>query len=439
MGSNGFSSERKQKRVDLLKQLLDTNISTQGSSNPLEALLSGLDLGSLEGLMQKNKKSHHDDWDSKKKRHHDDCSDHDWDHKKKRRHDDCGCDKKKHDHDDCGCDKKKHDHHDWDHKKKHDHDDCGCKKKKHDHHDCGCKKKKRCKCCPDVTKDFRDAINAICRLLNAGIGSTATLGLLKDALDVLEDLLLDNEDCIDDEIAEDLLELISEIRTATITTPDLQDTLEELGRQLNKLRRCLGLKVRVCRPGGGGGGGCTDCGADFNDIRNAINDVCFELRRNPNQFDLGDLQDAINALLPFLDADCISDPVRNLVTDTTDVVLGEETLQDLPSDALTDLSDSLIVLRECIGVNNPDAPPCVPQVTPGGGSGGGGGGAPIPSPITTIRQRLLDLVADQVAITTPTGVYLGTLVTVQVDYIAVVNATGTYLIAIDEITAFTTE
>ncbi|PAK45955.1 hypothetical protein [Priestia megaterium] len=424
MGSNGFSSERKQKRVDLLKQLLNTNISTQGSSNPLEALLSGLDLGSLEDLMQKNKKSHHDDWDSKKKRHHDDCSDHDWDHKKK------------HDHDDCGCKKKKHDHNDWDHKKKHDHDDCGCKKKKHDHDDCGCKKKKRCKCCPDVTQEFREAINEICRLLNAGISTPADLAALKAALEVLEDLLLDNEDCIDEEIAEDLLELINIIQAAATVAAIPLGTLDELGRQLNKLRRCLGLRVRVCRPGGGGGGGdCTDCGADFNDIRNAINRVCAELRRNPNQFDLGDLQDDINDLVPFLDAPCISDAVRQLVTDTTDVVLGADTLQELPADALTDLSDSLIVLRECIGVNNPDAPPCVPQVTPGGGEGG----APIPSPITTIRQRLLDLLTEQVVITTPTAVFAGTVVTVQTDYVAIVNATGTALIPFDQIQTFTTE
>jgi hypothetical protein len=245
MGSNGFSSERKQKRVDLLKQLLDTNISTQGSSNPLEALLSGLDLGSLEGLMQKNKKSHHDDWDSKKKRHHDDCSDHDWDHKKKHDHDDCGCKKKKHDHDDCGCKKKKHDH-----------DDCGCKKKKHDHDDCGCKKKKRCKCCPDVTRDFREAINAICQLLNA---ATINLPALKIAVTELEELLLENEDCVDEEIAEDLLELIDIIQAAATVAAIPPGTLDELGRQLNKLRRCLGLRVRVCGPGGGDGQFECDC------------------------------------------------------------------------------------------------------------------------------------------------------------------------------------
>ncbi|QLK09007.1 hypothetical protein BMG_5755 (plasmid) [Priestia megaterium] len=412
MGSNGFSSERKQKCVDLLKQLLDTNTSTQGSSNPLEAVLSGLDLGSLEGLMQKNKKSHHDDWDSKKKRHHDDCSDHDWDHKKKHHHDDCGCEEKKH-----------------------HHDDCGCKEKKHDHDDCGCKKKKRCKCCPDVTQEFRQAINEICRLLNAGITST-NLGALKDALAVLEDLLTENEDCVDKRIAEDLLELIDIIEDADTVSDIPLGTLDELGRQLNKLRRCLGLRVRVCRPGGGGGGDCTDCGADFNDIRNAINRVCAELRRFPNQFNLEDLQDDLEDLLPFLDLECISDSVRNQVTDAATPILDAESLEDLDPDALTDLSESLIALRVCIGVNNPDAPPCVPRVTP---PGGGSGGAPIPSPITTIRQRLLDLLADQVVITTPTGLYAGTLVAVQVDYIAVVAPTGTYLIPIDQIQTFTTE
>ncbi|MBU8757000.1 DUF2642 domain-containing protein [Priestia megaterium] len=427
MGSNGFSSERKQKRVDLLKQLLNTNISTQGSSNPLEALLSSLDLGSLEDLMQKNKKSHHDDWDSKKKRHHDDCNDHDWDHKKKHDHDDCGCKKKKHDHDDCGCKKKKHDHDDWDHKKKRHHDDCGCDGHKHHKnpcdkcfkHDCCCKdkKKKRCDCNREDTQALRQAINAVCLALN-----TNDLGDLEDALGVLEPLL--DNDCLDEEIVEDLIAIIDDIDFPTPSSA----TLFALGRQLNKLRRCLGLKVRRCRPGGDDD--CTDCGPLFNDIRNAINAVCQELRRDQS-FNLADLQAAIrDELLPELTASCISDSVRATVTAAANAVLtGTGT-----STELTNLSNSLIDLRICIGVNNPDAPPCVPADTPGGGAP-----VPSPAPITTIRQRLLDLLADQVVITTPTGLYAGTLVTVQADYIAVVASTGTYLIPIDQIQTFTTE
>jgi hypothetical protein len=61
------------------------------------------------------------------------------------------------------------------------------------------------------------------------------------------------------------------------------------------------------------------------------------------------------------------------------------------------------------------------------------------APVTTVRERLLALLTDQVVITTPTGLYAGILVTVQVDYIAIVNATGTYLIPIDGIQTFTTE
>ncbi|WP_456318547.1 DUF2642 domain-containing protein [Priestia megaterium] len=399
MGSNGFSSERKQKRVDLLKQLLDTNISTQGSSNPLEALLSGLDLGSLEGLMQKNKKSHHDDWDSKKKRHHDDCNDHDWDHKKK-----------------------------------HDHDDCGCKKKKHDHDDCGCKKKKRCKCCPDVTQDFRDAINAICQLLNAGISTPATLAALKEALGVLESLL-ENEDCIDEEIAEDLLVLINIIQAAATVAAIPPGTLDELGRQLNKLRRCLGLRVRVCSPGGGGGDNCGTCDVLTRvRLRIAINAVCVELQAPPASFDLEELQADITVLLPLLTASCISNSVRIAVEQAGEaVLLLSEPLTEQGEEALVALGVALTALRECIGIDTGQT--CEPDFTPGGG----GAPIPIPSPITTIRQRLLDLFGDQVVITTPTGSYPGTLVAVQADYVAVVAPTGTYLIPLDQIQTFTTE
>ncbi|OLO26736.1 hypothetical protein BTA37_27045 [Priestia megaterium] len=417
MGSNGFSSERKQKRVDLLKQLLDTNISTHGSSNPLEALLSGLDLGSLEGLMQKNKKSHHDDWDSKKKRHHDDCSDHDWDHKKK------------HDHDDCGCKKKKHDHDDWDHKKKRHHDDCGCNGHKHHKnpcdkcfkHDCCCKdkKKKRCNCDREDTQALREAINAVCRAINA---TPFVRTLFDTALDALEPLL--NNDCIDEDIVEDLTAIIEAIPTTGPISPEL---LGELGRQLNRLRRCLGLRFSVCSPDGGGGDNCGTCDVLTRvRLRIAINAVCVELQAPT--IDLEELQADITVLLPLLTASCISNSVRIAVAQAGEAVL---LLSELDEEALVELGLALTALRVCIGIDTGQT--CEPDFTPGGG------GAPIPSPISTIRQRLLDLLADQVVITTPTGIYGGTLVAVQADYIAVVAPTGTYLIPLDQIQTFTTE
>ena len=421
MGSNGFSSERKQKRVDLLKQLLDTNISTHGSSNPLEALLSGLDLGSLEGLMQKNKKSHHDDWDSKKKRHHDDCSDHDWDHKKKHDHDDCGCKKKKHDHDDCGCKKKKHDH-----------DDCGCKKKKHDHDDCGCKKKKRCKCCPDVTRDFREAINAICQLLNA---ATINLPALKIAVTELEELLLENEDCVDEEIAEDLLELIDIIQAAATVAAIPPGTLDELGRQLNKLRRCLGLRVRVCGPGGGDGQFECDCNPGQTiQILNDVFDVLVALESGTD----AQVAAALAALVAQLNLPpnvaCVDATLRAAIIS----FIGGLTppLTDAQETALTEL---LIDLVLCLGLGLNIGPgQSVTSLRVALEIFLGRTSTPVTS-ITTVRQRLLDLLADQVVITTPTGLYAGTLVAVQTDYIAVVAPTGTYLIPLDQIQTFTTE
>ncbi|USL45770.1 hypothetical protein [Priestia megaterium] len=436
MGSNGFSSEKKRKRVDLLKLLLDTNISTQGSSNPLDALLSDLDLGSLEGLMQKNKKSHHDDWDSKKKRHHDDCSDHDWDHKKKRHHDDCGCDKKKHDHhdwdhkkkhdhDDCGCSKKKHDHDDCGcSKKKHDHDDCGCKKKKHDHDDCGCKKKKRCKCCPEDTQELRRAINAVCRALNA---QNFSLEDLQDAITEsgLEDLL--DNDCIDDEIADDLLVLIT-----AILEDDLdEDTLVDFGRRLNDLRRCLGLRVSRCSPrdGGGGNGECT-CDEDATTLLASISALLCGIISAPI-LDTDALFTQLDRLRDFLETDaaaCIRDNLRNQLERVVDRLFDFETdPEDIPRGQLERLAVRLRRLRQCLGL-----PAILCPGPPSGGGGGGGGGL-------TIREQLLDLVTDQVVITTPTAVVVGTLVTVQLDYIAVVDATGTTLIPLDEIEAFTTE
>ncbi|MED4256347.1 hypothetical protein P4689_27510 [Priestia megaterium] len=393
MGSNGFSSERKQKRVDLLKQLLDTNISTQGSSNPLEALLSGLDLGSLEGLMQKNKKSHHDDWDSKKKRHHDDCSDHDWDHKKKHDHDDCGCKKKKHDHDDCGC------------------------KKKHDHDDCGCKKKERCKCEPGVKAEICDLIESIFTALSdPSTTPTELRDLLKDLQDLLEDC------CIPKKLSKELQDLIDELVGQNIPA----ELLEDIEEFLKDLLKCLGFRRGQCGSDGGGiACGCpTDTATPLCNLIFAVLDSIPTLDA-PGSTLLADLA-ALRAAL--LAATCITGNVRSIIAHIDNLVRAINSTNPGRANrirsAIANLVRDLFDLIDCLNCERP-----------------GGGGAPVPgpAPITTIRQRLLDLLADQVVITTPTGIYGGTLVAVQTDYIAVVSPTGTYLIPLDQIQTFTTE
>ncbi|MEO2228375.1 hypothetical protein [Priestia megaterium] len=433
MGSNGFSSERKQKRVDLLKQLLDTNISTQGSSNPLEALLSGLDLGSLEGLMQKNKKSHHDDWDSKKKRHHDDCSDHDWDHKKKHDHDDCGCKKKKHDHDDCGCKKKKHDH-----------DDCGCKKKKHDHDDCcDCKDKKRCKC-PDVVAC------AVCNLIGQIFDETNRSELIS----LLTQLSNRLKKC---KIREGLLirlsRLIAELNAGT--GPVSPDLLARIAVFLEDLLECLGFEVGDCGSSGGGGGGEV-CNCPPGRARALINAILAVIAAIPNPLvapipPTSPFRTALGQLVTLLSSPpivaCVSATLRGAVATAITAVLEATTVPVL--------TEALILLRTALN----DLFFCLLT-----GSNPGRGGAagltdfdfnadgvsdfndflfPIPNTpvnlVATTRQRLTDLLADQVVITTPTGLYAGTLVAVEADYIAVVAPTGTYLIPLDQIQTFTTE
>jgi len=294
-----------------------------------------------------------------------------------------------------------------------------------------------------VTRDFRDAINEICRLLNAGISTPADLAALKAALEVLEELLLDNEDCIDEEIAEDLLELINIIQAAATVAAIPPGTLDELGRQLNKLRRCLGLRVRVCRPGGGGGGGQFECDCNLGQTGNLLIDINAVLEA----FAGGDATTIANALAALVAR--LSVPPNEACVDAelaASIIDFIATISSPPTPSQEDiLTDLLISLVLCLGLGldrgsgqaglriairsflqrNNIIIPTVPTVPT--------------TPIVTIRQQLLDLVADQVAITTPTGIYVGTLVTVQVDYIAVVNAVGTYLIPIDEITAFTTE
>lgn len=375
MGSNGFSSERKHKRVDLLKQLLDTNISTQGSSNPLEALISGLDLGSLEGLMQKNKKSHHDDWDSKKKRHHDDCNDHDWDHKKKHDHDDCGCKKKKHDHDDC----------------------------------CDCKDKKCCKCsCVDAA--------AVCNLIGlifAELNNAASAATLRSLLTQLSSRLSDCK--IKKGLLIRLTNLINELPTSG-TVGDI--LIGRITRFLEDLLECLGFEVGDCGSGGGGGGGTCTCPDDFvTTVCGLIVDIRAVLAVTPVD------RPALIPLITNLAAQvslfgsCISQGIRASLLAIIAAILGG-------ASPFGGLSEALDRLAECLGCTS--GPPTVP----------------VPPPTTlvsTIRQRLLDLLADQVVITTPTGIYGGTLVAVQADYIAVVAPTGTYLIALDQIQTFTTE
>jgi len=419
MGSNGFSSERKQKRVDLLKQLLDTNISTQGSSNPLEALLSGLDLGSLEGLMQKNKKSHHDDWDSKKKRHHDDCSDHDWDHKKKHDHDDCGCKKKKHDHDDCGCKKKKHDH-----------DDCGCDGHKHHKnpcdkcfkHDCCCKdkNKKRCKCSNTVKEDICDVITDIFTELEG----TPDRDDLRDLLEDLRDLL-DMCSHIPQKFLDELDDLIDDLAGSGTVS---QSIITEIVRFLNRLLKCLGFEPGDCGSDGGGGGGrcrCTNLQRDS--IADVISDICANISQDVEDINTTDLDQDLTTLVGLVG--CVR---RNLVRQLNNRIAQLDPGDDDFFGQLTALGNVLNRILRCLGLSELNCRPNPP-------GGGGGAPIPIPSPITTIRQRLLDLLADQVVITTPTGLYAGTLVAVQADYIAVVAPTGTYLIPLDQIQTFTTE
>ncbi|UYP07522.1 YuzF family protein [Priestia megaterium] len=391
MGSNGFSSEGKQKRVDLLKQLLDTNISTQGSSNPLEALLSGLDLGSLEDLMQKNKKSHHGDWDSKKKRHHDD----DWDSKKKRHHDDDWDSKKKHDHDDCGCKKKKHDH-----------DDCGCKKKKHDHDDCGCKKKKRkeCECSDVVTASLCDLIAIIFALLDNPPASVRSD--LREFLIELRQLLV-LCDCIPSKLLCELDELIDDLQGTTPSTAVLLIRTEEF---LTELLKCLGLEDSEC--GGGDGGGDCTCGDETGTLCTLITTI----RTTTGEPRLTAIRTLRNFLLTPA-GDCVRQGVRRSI-----IAIATAILRNGGNSGLFNaLGNALDRLELCLGG-------CEVTLTP-----------TVPTLITTVRERLLDLLADQVVITTPTGIYGGTLVAVQADYIAVVAPTGTYLIPLDQIQTFTTE
>ncbi|MFE0565568.1 hypothetical protein ACFW1D_24145 [Priestia megaterium] len=433
MGSNGFSSDKKQNRVNLLKLLLDINLPTQGSSNPLETLLSGLDSGSLEDLLQKNKKSHHDDWDSKKKRHHDDCND--WDHKKKHDHDDCGCKKKKHDHDDwdhkkkhdhddCGCKKKKHDHDDCGcKKKKHDHDDCGCKKKKHDHDDCCCKKKehdhddcccekkkrKRCKCKPGVKETICDLIEQIFEELEETGGADATD--LRELLVALRNLL---EDCsVPDKLLDELDRLIDELTPPPTTLP--MDLLEDIEDFLEDLLKCLGLRRGECEGDGGIACGCMDptrstlCTAIANVLANITNTA-------PNSPLVGALTTLRNLLIA---ATCITGNVNPIIVHITNL------LNAISSGNVNRIrAHVLIVLRDLT-----DLAACLKC----------GVGGTTPTTPLTLREQLLALVGETVSIIVstnafPTLRFTGLLATVEDDYLAIVNTIqGTILVPLDEI------
>lgn len=335
MGSDRFSSDKKKTNVDILKQLLNSldTTPTQNSSSS-ETLLSGLDLGSIEDLLRRNKKSHDMFDHKKKKRHHDD-----FDHKKK--HHDDWHDKKKHDHDDCH-DKKKCCHDDGGDKKMFHKDDCGCHKDPCEKHDWDCEK---CKCpC--------DAAAAVCALVGKIFGVLGGPTLLDpadpaDPVDPVDpaDPADPPENPIDKKLLVILLKKLQKVLEKECKIKDsLLDELEELiwwlistpgyvsppltwkiKKFLKDLLKCLGLKKEHC----------------------------------------------IHDYYPY------------------------------PSPTPT-----------------PPEPP-EPEV-----------------PESTIRERLLSAVFQQVEVTTPTGTYVGTLVTVQTDYIVIVEPTGTRLIAIDTIQTF---
>jgi len=355
MGSDRFSSDNKKKNVNLLKQLLATNLDNKKTSNPLETLFSDLDLGSLEDLLQRNKKSH-DDFDHKKKRHHND-----FDHKKKHHDDDCH-DKKKCCHDDDCHDKKKHHHDDCHDKKKHHHDDCHDKKKCcHDDggdmkmfhkDDCGCHKDpcKKCfkhDCDCEKCKCPCDAAAAVCALIGK------IFWVLKDP------------------------ELVTE-------PPELPAPAPE-PPAVDKL-----VLIRL-----------------------------------------------LKKLIKRLEKDC---KIKSSLLDDADELMwwlmaAEE---EVPSVLIWKIKKFLKDLLKCLGLKKddcighdlffpgfPGVPPEEPEEPEEPGTGTG-----------TITERLLSGLFQQVEITTPTGTYVGTLVTVQDDYIALVEANGTRLIAIDTIQTF---
>ncbi|WP_426644609.1 hypothetical protein P5616_028615 (plasmid) [Priestia aryabhattai] len=352
MGSDRFSSGKKKKNVDILKQLLNNlDTSLTEKSNSSETLLSGLDLGSLEDLMRKNKKSHDMFDHKKKKRHHDD-----FDHKKKHDHDDCH-DKKKHDHDDCH-DKKKHDHDDCHDKKKCCHDDGGDKKMFHKD-DCGCHKDpckkhdwdcEKCKCpC--------DAKAAVCALVGK------IFGLLGGPVAWEADLALDP---VAEEAAVDPAADATGLPNKYIVIVALK-----------KLQKILEKDCKIKES-----------------LLEELEDLIEILKHTPGYY-----------IYPI-----VKWKIKKFLKD----------------------------LLKCLGLKKED---CIYDFYPYPG-----GGTPPTTPETpeapelgTIGEQLSGALLQEITVTTPTGVYTGTLVTVQTDYIAIVEPAGTRLIAIDTIQTFSVE
>ncbi|WP_394514558.1 hypothetical protein [Priestia aryabhattai] len=408
MGSNRFSPENKQKRVDLLRQLLSSNLGTNPNSDSLESLLSRLDLGSLEDSMQTNKKRHDNEWDSKKKCHHDD----EWDSKKKRHHDDEWDSKKKKHHDDeCGCKKKKH--HDG---------ECGCKKKKHHHDCCDCccedKNKKRCKCSTVVKGELCDIISDIFdELENTQPDPDVLIGLLEDLKDALKDCSHIPQGFFD--TLDELIDLLEESGAT-------QGTINKITRFLNRLLQCLGFEPGDCGSDGGGGQGRCGCSpSERNAIAPVIASICSNISGDVADVDVDKLFDDLTILLGLVD--CIRFNLRNQLENRIERL---DPSSNSFRGQLVALGNVLNRILRCLGLPELD---CRPNPA------GGNTPIPNPNPITTVRQRLLDLLTEQVAITTPTGVFAGTVVAVQTDYVAIVNSTGTALIPFDQIQTFSTE
>ncbi|MBZ6484009.1 hypothetical protein [Priestia aryabhattai] len=349
MGSDRFSSGKKKRNVDILKQLLN-NLDTSPTQNPSssETLLSGLDLSSLEDLMRQNRKSHDMFDHKKKKRHHDD-----FDHKKKHDHDDFDH-KKKHHHDDCH-DKKKHDHDDCHDKKKCCHDDGGDKKMFHkddwDFHKNPCKKCFKHDCDCEICKCPCDAAAAVCSIV----------GRIFWELKATADVEMDVE----------------------LPVPPAPEAPE--APEVNKEK------------------------------------VIWLLKK----------------LSKILDKDCkIKSSLLDDLDDLTWWLVASEEVQSV---LIWKIKKFLKDLLKCLGLKKehcihdlfsfpPVTPPEGPEEPEEPGTGTG-----------TISEQLLGAMLQVVTITTPTGVYTGTLVTVQTDYIAIIEPTGTRLIAIDTIQTFSIE
>jgi hypothetical protein len=235
-------------------------------------------------------------------------------------------------------------------------------------------------------------------------------GELKALLMELRDLL-DMCSHIPEKILDELDELINDLGSGS-TPPTLISRIE---RFLNKLLKCLNLDPEECGDGGGGGGDC-NCGSTVTAT------ICNLIKQVLDAINTPNLTAALTALANFLASDaanCIRQGVRQSLSSIVNNILRN----GVTPGRIVALINALGRLEECVG----GCPPRTDAPT-----------VPV-TPVTTVRERLLGLLTDQVVVTTATGVYPGTLVTVQTDYIAIVASNGTYLIPIDEIQTFTTE